>query len=262
MTQLTTQQQVQGLQVQGMQEQLERFQKILDAQSAQPSRPAQSEPASSLASAATVGSAADAALKAMKSAEARAKAALYMEREAIDPRLNEGLRADDTTAAALGARAVSPTLTAYQLQTQMSHASDTAAVRSAHRWAERSELGRVSGGVGGHGGGDRAADAALAKLQTENAVLRDRLHLAESALEAFQLHEQQERTAAAVAQRALEASEQARQVLRTELLNSRRAQEEAEAELLALRQQPAPHIRGGKQPSETSRTRLHVDLGL
>ncbi len=72
---------------------------------------------------------------------------------------------------------------------------------------------------------------------TENTVLRDRLLLAEGALESLRIHGEQERVAREAMHATLVASENSRAQLRNELVQSRGAQRELEAEVAELRRQ-------------------------
>jgi hypothetical protein len=77
----------------------------------------------------------------------------------------------------------------------------------------------------------------LTRVQTENTVLRDRLLLAEGALESLRIHGEQERRALETMHATLVASENSRALLREELVQSRGAQRELEAEVAELRRQ-------------------------
>ena len=77
----------------------------------------------------------------------------------------------------------------------------------------------------------------LTRLQTENTVLRDRLLIAEGALDSLRIHGEQERYAREAMHATLVASESSRALLREELVQTRGVQRELEADLAELRRQ-------------------------
>ena len=77
----------------------------------------------------------------------------------------------------------------------------------------------------------------LTRLQTENTVLRDRLAIAESALDSLRIYGEQERCAREAMHATLVASENSRALLREELVQTRGVQRELEAELAEVRRQ-------------------------
>ena len=90
----------------------------------------------------------------------------------------------------------------------------------------------------------------LTRLQTENTVLRDRLLLAEGALESLRVHGEQERSAREAMHATLVASENSRALLRAELVQGRAIQAELEMERVELQRKVA-------ELEETSHLRAH-----